>query len=384
MPSFDDFGTGVLANILGCLPLKDITHLRRVCTTWRDAARETLVPLTDLWVNRVRKYNTMRVMSTALLNLQQISILHLDQGHKYNDGEDPDEEEAAVTANRATLDINIVSNFRTLRSLKICDAPLNGRYPVLFDFPFLQKLRIVSCRFLKWDLEMLEALPSLKELDCEDNPHLTGNLGSLRLFIDTLEKVNVFHCPSVEGNFMDLAEFPSLKWLDLRGTAVAGDIRDIRDIGEHDFPALEHLLLPNTVQGGIGYQFQLISDVPSFMHAIHLLLRRSPTLFGYGGLPSWTLSENSTDWYEYDWEDETGSPLPPFALQFIQAGSHLGWSWCTADRSHYCMINWLDPEPDSEGLQRIERYIDIDFYSGYHQPPTQEEYRRLCDLAGPF
>ena len=47
-------------------------------------------------VDSVRSYNTMRATSTALPNLQQISRPYLeDKGHKYSDGEDPDEEEAA-------------------------------------------------------------------------------------------------------------------------------------------------------------------------------------------------------------------------------------------------------------------------------------------------
>ena len=50
------------------------------------------------------------------------------------------------------------------------------------------------------------------------------------------------------------------------------------------------------------------------------------------------------------------------------------------------MINWLDPEPSSdnsdyeiyvEELQRIEKRIDI--FKDYYEPPTEEEYRGLCE-----
>jgi hypothetical protein len=105
----------------------------------------------------------------------------------------------------------------------------------------------------------------------------------------------------------------------------------------------------------------------------------------------WSLSEDSADWF--NWDEESDNPKPPFCLQIVQAGSRRGWSWCN-DTSYYdddndcyyrdysCEINWLDPEPSSdykayiEELQHIEKKIT--FYRGYHQPPTQEEYRLLC------
>ena len=207
---------------------------------------------------------------------------------------------------------------------------------------------------------------------------------------------------------MDLADFPLLKLLNLEVTAVTGDIREIR---ANQFSSLESLLyLPKSVQGGVGYEFQLISDVPGFMQAIHLLLQlqHTPTLFDEDLLSDedflsdedllsrafyWSLSEGSPNWYDwddgYDWDDESESPPPPFRLQFIQAGSRRGWSWCTLKKwsdNHSCEINWLDPEPSSESsdyqayideLQQIERRVD--FYRGYRQPPTEQEYRRLCE-----
>ena len=66
----------------------------------------------------------------------------------------------------------------------------NGRYPVLFNFPLLQELIITYCPSLKWDLEMLAGLPSLKELYCPSN-NLTGNIGSLRVLKGSLEKVDL-------------------------------------------------------------------------------------------------------------------------------------------------------------------------------------------------
>jgi len=65
---------------------------------------------------------------------------------------------------------------------------------------------------------------------------LTGNVTSLRALKDTLEKVRIWSCPNLVGNFMDLADFPRLKRLNFDGTAVTGDIRDIR---EHDYSVFE-------------------------------------------------------------------------------------------------------------------------------------------------
>jgi len=375
----------------------------RVCTTWRDAAKKTLVPYTNFRVHSVISYNAMRVMAAALPNFQQIKISSLcDWGCKYSNGEDPDEVQARRTDYFNTHDINIISNFRKLSSLEVWGKPmngsfesLNGRYPVLFNFQLLRNLSISHCSYLKFDLDML-ASPVLKELELRHNPQLSGNLSSLRTLKDTLEKVTIAGYHEVEGNFMDLADFPRLQVLNLSETAVTGDIRDIR---VHDFPALEKISLPSTVQGGIGYKFQRVSDVSSFMQAIYLLTQRTPALFkeswfsiyGLSGAFDWRLSEHSPNWYD----GQSGSPQPPLRLQFVRAGSRRGWSWCAYDRpwryeclSHLCKINWLDPEASSESddyeayieeLKHFEGEINTDFYRGYHEPPTEMEYRRLCE-----
>lgn len=369
-----------VAIILGFLCHQDIMRAR-VCTTWRDAAKKTFVPPSELVVRSERTYNAMRAMSTALPNLQEITLAGLGGWHIYSDGEEPDERVAQRAANYAAHDINILSSFSQLRALYITGAQMNGRYDFLFSFPLLQKLSI-RCIHLRWYLEMLSGLPRLKVLDCS-NTQLTGNLRSLDVLKDTLEVICIDKCPDVRGNFMDLADFPRLKELHLNRTNVAGDIRDISG---QDFPALESLCLPATVHGGMNYQFQLIAKVPKFMHAIHRLLQRTPTLFGYfSNAFHWSLSSHSPDWYE---EDSRDLP-PPFSLQFVQAGTRLGWSWCTYNQYYEhpsCEINWLDPEPiigSSEyatyvdDLQRIEQHID--FYRGYFKPPTEQQYRRLCE-----
>jgi hypothetical protein len=209
---------------------------------WTEALRKVDVsPEEAFGVNSVETYNALSVMSTVLPNLQSVRLNNLQDEHsrhKYNNGEDPDEEHAARNANWRTHDIEIICAFRKLRRLEINYAPLNGRYPFLFNFPLLQKLSITSDR-IKLDMEMLAGLPLLRELECCGYKNLTGNISRLRVLKDTLEKVTLGRCPNVEGNFMALADFSQLKALELRNTDITVDIQDI---GNNDFPKLERNL----------------------------------------------------------------------------------------------------------------------------------------------
>jgi hypothetical protein len=173
--------------------------------------------------------------------------------------------------------------------------------------------------------------------------------------------------------------------LDLGYTAVTGDIRDI---GADDFSKLEVLFLPSTIYGGDDYELQRISDAPELMRALYLLKKHHPSLVS----EDWTgnLSEDSPDLYWYDWDegnemDENGVS-PPFCVRLVVAGTRIGYQWKNEFGKHPCEVNWLDPEPDKDSseygkyiaeLQEIENQVD--FYKGYHQPPSREEYIRLVE-----
>eukprot|EP00985_Skeletonema_marinoi_P017196 scaffold9363_cov75-Skeletonema_marinoi.AAC.3 len=376
--SFGRLGADALANIFGFLRPEDIM-LARLNKKMREAAKKTCVPMTRFRVDSVRKFNALVAMSTALPHLQQIQIDYLGREHNYRDGEDRDERRAAYYDGSTTHDIEIISRFRKLRILEIHYAPLNGRYPFLFNFPLLQQLKI-NCYYLKWNLEMLAGLPLLKELFCHNNPFLTGNINSLRVLKDTLAVVHISLSRHVQSNFMDLADFPGLKELNLMGTSVTGDIRDI---GEGDFRTLESLNLPDGVYGGRGHEFQHISDVPGVMNILYSLRKKRPRLL----LTDWygKLSEDSPDWYGLDDEfdeyySESGLPSPPLYVRLVAAGSRVGYRWETGDGEHPCEVNWLDPEPDRESsdyekyieqLRKIERQV---VYRGFHEPPSEEAF----------
>jgi hypothetical protein len=378
--TFDDLSIDILANIFSFLSgAKEIMCKRRINKKSMEAVKKTIVPLTNLRVGSVERYNAINVMTRAMPNLQEITICNnfVWGSHKWSDGEDPDEEEAAEYANHTSHDIEIISNFSKLRILEI-RASLNGRYPFIFNsFPLLQKLTINYCYNLKWDLGMLAGFHVLKELNCDSNYVLTGNITSLRVLKDTLEKVEIFNCENVEGNFMDLADFPYLKELELFGTAVTGDIRDI---GENDFSSLEQLTLPKGVYGGMGYELQRIADAPDLVRTLYLLGKQCPKIKlnkGWYGM----LSEDSGDWYESLDKYYT----PPFFISFVEAGSRIGYRWKTFFSSS-CEVNWMDPEPNRESSD-YEKYIeklleierDVTKFRGFHQPPSEEEYRTLIE-----
>eukprot|EP00984_Skeletonema_dohrnii_P019759 scaffold9511_cov182-Skeletonema_dohrnii-CCMP3373.AAC.16 len=396
-PTIHGMSNSLTATILGFLGYKDIMRSRICCKKFRDAARSTIVPWADgesydsivmetqFRVDSVKKHKAMVAMSTALPNLQQIRLYDIGTKHKYCDGKDPDEGKAASTDDWTTHDIQTISKFTKLRSLTIFESPLNGRYPVLFKFPLLQKLEIKYCSYLKWDLNALTGLSSLKELTALDNNYLTGNIKSLSVLKDTLEKVYIRFC-KIEGDFMDLAAFPRLKSLNLTKCSLMTG--DMRKIGESDFPKLEELELGEVVIGTKYHQFQHISDVPSTAEAIYRLNRRDPPLIRNLVCIYWGLSRDSPDWYAKN--GENGHPPPPFSIDFVRAGSRVGWRWKAIYAynrvTNSCEINWLDPEPDRENsdcdvyireLQSIQE--DVFCFEGFHQPPNEEEYKRVCE-----
>jgi hypothetical protein len=379
--SFDELSDVLAIIIFGFFrPEELVMCVRCVCKRWKEVAREMIVP-TEFAVDSVGKYNFMSLMARDLPNLQQIKIESLlGIRHKWSDGEDP--EDSAYAPRRCTShDIEIISNFSELRKLTLhFNTDLNGRYPVLFNsFPLLQKLSIEYCKCLKFDLGMLAGLPMLKELECWENDRMTGNIKRLRVLKGTLEKVKIHVCSRVKGNFMDLADFPHLKELNLDDTAVRGDIRDI---GEHDFLALEQLILPRRVYGGKGHLLQHISDAIDLVRAFYLLKKQHPAL----KMDEWhgRLSKNSPDWYgDHSKQNYFCIKGPPFYVRLVQAGSRIGYRWTGNSSLSSCEVNWLDPEPSRESgdyeeyIKELQRICRTQVFKGFHEPPSEEECNRI-------
>ena len=127
-----------------------------------------------------------------------------------------------------------------------------------------------------------------------------------------------------------------------------------------------------------------ISDGTELVRAVYLLKKKIPAL----DIKYWhgRLSRDSPDWYE---SMSRMYPPPPFTIRLVEVGSRFGYQWCFRDfESHIpCAVNWLDPEPDRESSD-YEEYIveleemntyEVQLYRGFHQPPTEEGYRRLID-----
>src|SRR5210317_690109 len=114
MVTLNDLSVDVLADIFGFLDgPKDIMCKRRVCRKWREAVKKTIVPPTDFRVESMEGYNTMRVVTRAMPNLQQLALTTLGYGHKYSEGEDPSKGYISRTifANYTSHNIEIISNF---------------------------------------------------------------------------------------------------------------------------------------------------------------------------------------------------------------------------------------------------------------------------------
>ncbi|GFH59796.1 hypothetical protein CTEN210_16272 [Chaetoceros tenuissimus] len=369
-----------LALIFSFLSWKEILKVR-VCNKWRAASKLTLVPPSsieirgmekpELYVKTQAKYQKLPQIIEALPNLQQLSLYENDDV-KFQDGEDA-QVWGYIRVHETTpvIDLECISRLKNLRKLFLEGIDLNGRYPFLFNFPRLQQLRIYGVGFLQWDLSMISNFPELQDLYVAHNHRLTGEIKSLRVLKNTLQKVVIATCSEVEGDLMDLADFPHLEELSLVNTKVKGDLRKIR---ENHFPKIKRLDLPDGVYGG--GSFDRITEAPDIMRAMFCLKKRSPTLFAVGRR---MLSHDSPDRYEVDCHH---SREPPFWLEFVKVGPRSGWRWTNCVNGGDCEIHWLEEEPDQDS-QEYSQYLEAlekeqpDFYKGFYQPPNVDQHEQL-------
>eukprot|EP00986_Skeletonema_menzelii_P011060 scaffold5571_cov102-Skeletonema_menzelii.AAC.2 len=395
--NFSSLSTDILANIYCCLPLKEIMRSRRVSKKSSDAVKKTSEPIVAsiykyFEVNSVMNYNALAVMAEAMPGLQQVSLGSSKYGEekfKYIDGEEPDEEEVAHNAEYTALNIVDVlspANFPNLHALCIdSNAPLNGKYPSLFNFSNLEKLTISRCNTIKFGFDMLAGLRSLKEFECIHNKLATGNLKDLSVCQNTLERIDIVCSDDapIGGNFMDLANFPNLKSLTLHQTKVTGQLRDI---GDDDFPMLEVLKLPSTVVGGNRYEIQRVAQAKELIDELLPLRRKRPELFSDRYF-HWKLSDESED--VADPRMDFMPDYHNYCFYFVQAGSRLGWRWekkfdYTPDNPFE--VHWLDPVPNKKSND-YQAYADVAksfipngagrFFKGLYEPPSYTVLNRL-------
>jgi len=318
--------TDILSSILSYFDWRGIL-CARVCRKWREAARVTHVPQTEtddayqtpeLYLKNREYAEALGWISDALPLIPTVSILfNLGKSEEFKIANGDNPESSIVLSSRGKpVDISPIANFRQLQKLDIEDASMNGSYPFLFNFPNLRELTLVDVGRLNWDLEVLAGLPKLEKLRCIRNFKLTGSLADIRVLRENLAKLCLSGCSKVEGNLMDLADFPRLKSLSLNGcNKVMGDIRDI---GEGDFSSMEETVsLPETVYGG---ELPSIAEASDIMLAWHNIKKRNPKLEFYG----MGLSLDSPERYH---NDVHHSRAMPSHAKLIQAGPRSGWRW---------------------------------------------------------
>jgi len=219
--------TDILSSILSYFDWRGILRAR-VCRKWREAARVTHVPQTEtddgmrtpeLYLQNREYAEALGWISDALPLIPTVSILfNLRKSDEFNIANGDNPEKSIVLSSRGKpVDISPIANFRQLQKLDIEDASMNGSYPFLFNFPNLRELTLVDVGRLNWDLEVLADLPKLEKLRCIRNFKLTGSLADIRVLRENLAKLCLSGCSEVEGNLMDLADFPRLKSLSLNG-----------------------------------------------------------------------------------------------------------------------------------------------------------------------
>ena len=121
-----------------------------------------------------------------------------------------------------------------------------------------------------------------------------------------------------------------------------------------------------------------IEDAADLMLARYRMKKKSRTLFEN---QRWSLIETSPQHYEFDGHH---SRVPPFYVEFVEAGPRVGWRWTNCANGGSCECHWFDPEPDPSDpeyevyvkeLEYVQR--DADFYKGFKVPPTQMEHDEL-------
>lgn len=378
----------ILSRIFAFFNWKDILR-SRVSRIWRQAARITVVPksinnvchIPDLYVNNREFALALDWLSKELPMISSITVcfnVYTTKAFEIATGDNPKLPLAKSASIDPPVNLCSISNFRSLKHLSINRASFNGSYSYIFDFPELRTLELVDVGRLVWDLTMLQGLPQLEQLIAVRNTHLTGSLSNVQILRKSLMKLSLTSCHQVQGDLMDLRDFPKLKEIGLTDcTSIVGDIRNVR-VG--DFPSVASFgKLPESVIGGSNLPY--IADAASIMNAWYILKKKNPLILSsssVNGLSRLSLPIWSTERYI---NSVHHTRFMPTCVEFVTAGPRIGWRWTNAVRGGSCEAIWLDPAPNplEEGYDDYVRELrdvnrDVCFYKGFFGPPSKEEH----------
>lgn len=397
----------VLARILGFLDWRQVLRCRRVCATWKTAVTHT--PVAEMVVvlataDRHPDRGLRRVLS-SMPRLRSLTLEQRVGGTPLTDEDVTD----ALTPLRHLRHLTC----RETTSLRHCLTD-----PAVFTST-LVSLNLHNCQRLQWRLDdVATRLPHLTDLRAVNNRRCHGTLSDLRpLASRRLEVLDLSGCTAVTGDWLDLARHDDdddtasrLRWFGFTRTAVHGDVRDLLlpprrgQTGEegrrhcsHHYPALRALGLPHTVYGA--GELRRVHHAADVMRARHVIRRQSTTADDDDDVvvPIYPfrlrLSEHSPDYHERVEQRLYASERdPPFHIEQIVVadGVRCGWRWSNL-LGGCCAIHWLDPEPTTTNghpshavdayeteLAQIREECADSLFSDFWDPPTPEEYERLC------
>ena len=335
----------VLANILSYLNWTEVMKCRVVSPEWRDAVLVTHVQ--ELEVDS-------RVIARALTSLAAAMPCLQNLIFNYR----PDDDDDDVVNDELLASARGFQQLRGLIMTEIQASPIRT-----MQLHHLEELDLYHCTF-EWDLADLSGIPNLKNLSCTFNKNLTGDLSSLQCFSQTLAILRIYCCSRVTGDLHTLASFTRLKILELRGTGVTGDVREI---GLADFPCVMEIGLGHEVYGG--WTINRIVDAPEIMEAWCRFAIRNPGISIDLCLEDEVLELQVDEFF-------------PRYLEVVRCGPRCGWRWTNEyDRGH-CEIHWInsEPRPDDNGY---DEYVGdladttngpISIYRGLFVPPSIEDY----------
>ncbi|KAL7434494.1 hypothetical protein ACHAXM_004184 [Skeletonema potamos] len=348
------------------------------CREWSKVSRQFVVSSPEL-------FNALAFCPESLL--WKIYLLKLPDGYRYLRGEgsnsnlrDGDEGEEAID-----LDPQYISRFSHLKHLHIAGAQMKGGYPFIFNsFAQLRTLTMRSVPHIEFNLDMVSSIPLLEGIEFSDCNELEGSIGSLRALKETLCFVRIFRCEHVSGDFMELSDYPKLKWLILCGCSVTGDVRKL---GVDKFPSLCKICLPDSVYGA-----RIIYNIADAHEIMQSLASRAGLFEGH----RWLLSENSPDYYP-----SIRDYAAPLMVEFVTEGSRLGWRWTSGGAGAntyppfeggywivHCETNWIypysnyDDEPFGSIVDSCSSHLRFGQsgaplipFEGFYEPPSEEQYR---------